>query len=69
MHHIREFDMATAIKNTEMEEGGLSFDLRPESYVNIEGREILRPDKKTGVTVLPAWMDSAEDDGLYDDLV
>ena len=35
----------------------------------LSGRETLRPDLATGVTVLPAWMDAPEDEGLYDDLV
>lgn len=33
------------------------------------GRQTLRPDSTTDITVLPAWMDAPEDEGLYDDLV
>ena len=36
---------------------------------NLNGRQTLRPDSTTGITVLPAWMDAPEDEGLYDDLV
>lgn len=35
----------------------------------LNGRQTLRPDSTTGITVLPAWMDAPEDEGLYDDLV
>ena len=35
----------------------------------LNGRQTLRPDSATGITVLPAWMDAPEDEGLYDDLV
>ena len=35
----------------------------------LNGRQTLRPDSSTGITVLPAWMDAPEDEGLYDDLV
>lgn len=35
----------------------------------LNGRQALRPDSTTGITVLPAWMDAPEDEGLYDDLV
>lgn len=52
-----------------VEVGGLPFDLRPEPSPTLSGRETLRPDPATGVTVLPAWMDAPEDEGLYDDLV
>ncbi|MEY8459869.1 type II toxin-antitoxin system RelB/DinJ family antitoxin [Eggerthellaceae bacterium 24-137] len=52
-----------------VEVGGLPFDLRPEPSPILSGRETLQPDPVTGVTVLPAWMDSPEDEGLYDDLV
>ena len=34
-----------------------------------EEKETLRPNPATGITVLPAWMDAPEDEGLYDDLV
>lgn len=52
-----------------VEVGGLPFDLRPEPAPVLGGRETLRPDPVTGITVLPAWMDAPEDEGLYDDLV
>ena len=45
-----------------VEVGGLPFDLRPEPSPALSGRA-------TGITVLPAWMDAPEDEGLYDDLV
>ena len=32
----------------------------------LNGRQTLRPDSTTGITVLPAWMDAPEDEGLYD---
>lgn len=35
----------------------------------LNGRQTLRPDSTTGITVLPARMDAPEDEGLYDDLV
>ena len=35
----------------------------------LNGRQTLRPDSTTGITVLPAWIDAPEDEGLYDDLV
>ena len=35
----------------------------------LNGRQTLRPDSTTGITVLPAWMDAPEDEGLYDDIV
>ena len=35
----------------------------------LNGRQTLRPDSTSGITVLPAWMDAPEDEGLYDDLV
>ena len=35
----------------------------------LNGRQTLRPDSTTGITVLPTWMDAPEDEGLYDDLV
>ena len=35
----------------------------------LNGRQTLRPDSTTGITVLPALMDAPEDEGLYDDLV
>lgn len=35
----------------------------------LNGRQTLRPDSTTGITVLPAWMNAPEDEGLYDDLV
>ena len=34
----------------------------------LNGRQTLRPDSTTGITVLPAWMDAPEDEGLYDDV-
>ena len=49
--------------------GGRPFVLRPDPSPVLTGRETLRPDPATGVTVLPAWMDAPEDEGLYDDLV
>ena len=52
-----------------VEVGGLPFDLRPEPSPALSGRETLRPNPATGITVLPAWMDAPEDEGLYDDLV
>ena len=52
-----------------VEVGGLPFDVRPEPTAKFAGKETVRPDGATGVTVLPAWMDADEDDGLYDDLV
>ena len=33
----------------------------------LNGRQTLRPDSTTGITVLPALMDAPEDAGLYDD--
>ena len=42
---------------------------QPSPAAVLTGRETLRPDPATGVTVLPAWMDAPEDEGLYDDLV
>ena len=29
----------------------------------LNGRQTLRPDSTTGITVLPAWMDAPEDEG------
>ena len=51
-----------------IEVGGLPFDLRPEPSPSLSGHEIIHPDPDTGTTVLPAWMDAPEDEGLYDDL-
>lgn len=52
-----------------VEVGGLPFDLRPEPSPVLTGRGDAAPGSRHGVTVLPAWMDAPEDEGLYDDLV
>lgn len=57
--------MSTATKDAEIK-FRTSGELKRQT---LTGRETLRPDPATGVTVLPAWMDAPEDEGLYDDLV
>lgn len=52
-----------------VEVGGLPFNVRPEPKVDLSRTSIIKPDPKTGMTVLPAWMNADEDEGLYDDLV
>lgn len=52
-----------------IEVGGLPFDVRPEPCVDLSDHDVLKADPATGITTLPAWSDSPEDDGLYDDLV
>ena len=52
-----------------IEVGGLPFDVRPEPKLDLNRISVIQPDSATGVTVLPAWMNSSEDEGLYDDLV
>lgn len=52
-----------------VEVGGLPFDVRPEPSLDLSRVKVIKPDPKTGITVLPEWMDDPEDDGLYDDLV
>lgn len=57
--------MPTATKDAEIE-FHTSEELKRQT---LNGRETLRPDCTTGITVLPARMDAPEDEGLYDDIV
>ncbi|MEC4272370.1 hypothetical protein VJ923_04240 [Adlercreutzia sp. R25] len=56
--------MPTATKDAEIEFRTIE-ELKRQA---LNGRETLRPDSTTGITVLPPWMDAPEDEGLYDDL-
>ncbi|WP_165061640.1 MULTISPECIES: hypothetical protein [unclassified Adlercreutzia] len=44
-------------------------ELKSEPEINWDDPAMIRPDEKTGITILPAELYFPEDDGLYDDLI